>query len=440
LDQLVGAIRRGERLVVATGAPGAGKTTLCLALRQEADDLTFVTTIFDPRLRPEHLLARMLRDFGLIAENQAASVRAGDRDTLVSTASRFFASLRLLGARAVVVVDDAEQLSTSALDELRKLSDPSNGEPAALRIVLVGRASLDTVLKRPELQALDRAVTTRVRLTALGSDEILPYLLHRRRDRASIPDERAVEPDRPATARLTTPVIERICEQTGGIPSLVNDLAGSLLDGPAEEHAAVADTLVGGSTTTAGHRSTRRFLVPVLAVVAMTVVGVWRWSGGTSPSQSKATARVEEPAVGRGPSAQLAATPAAATARQPEAGVVAISTDREVPLAPPPVALPPGHETGFEKPVGTAGGPSLPSNAYRITVASFRSPENASDAVSMLKALQIAPGVAVIVQEKWHRVVAGPFATLDDATAAQRILASAGYADTLLSVPTRQER
>lgn len=452
LDQLVAAIRRGERIVVATGAPGAGKTTLCLALRQESDELTFVTTVFDPRLKPEQLLARMLRDFGLITESQAQATQPGDRQALASAVSRFLASLRLLGARAVVVVDDAEQVSVDTLEELRHLSEPSEGEPSRLRLVLIGRAPVDSLLKR-EFQTLDREVTTRVRLSALGPDEILPYALHRQRDRRGVLGEGGDTADQALTARLTAPVVSRIYEQTGGIPSLVNDLVGAALDTTDDvEDAHGTQTPSTSVPSESPAASGRGFLASVVALVTIGLaVGGWWWTRGPVVPAERAAAQMRDPGLSGSPVAvadravTIPADPSNAdrpvravevegSARSQLDTPAPAFTEQVAAAAGSPAVAPPETETApIERPIGTTGQPSSATGAYRITVASFRSPENAAEAVAMLKALNLAPDIVVVEQERWHRVFAGPFETREDAAAAQRMLAGAGFPDTLVN-------
>lgn len=434
-DQITAALQRGEGFIVATGAPGSGKTTLCLGLRQVADDRTFVATLFDPRFKPEQLVASVLRDFGLIAQGQAATTTAADRDALLATAARFFSSLRLLGARAVVIVDDAEQLSTEALVEFRKLSQSADGEPMPVRIVLVGRASLDTVLTRPELEVVDRAVLTRVRLTALAPDEVLAYVLHRRRDRAGIGADQSPEADLAVARRLTPQAIDLVCERTGGIPALVNDHVARIIDGREEDERVVAEGPAGTPTRTSSWM--RRVLVPTFAgaTIGLAALGVWFWSNPRTSSVRQTAARAQESTAPQATTAvPIAASPRAAAplavpaAPEPLRAIAPEASDAAAPTASASAEWPVST-------IGTTGTAATPADGYRITVASFRSPERATDAASALKTLQLARDVVVIHDGKWHQVITGPYPALDQALAAQRALAQAGFPDTVLSAP-----
>ena len=467
MEQIGAALQRGERFVVATGAPGAGKTTLCLALRQVADDRTFVATLFDPRVKPEQLAGGVLRELGLIAHSQVSSTDA-DRESLLTTATRFFSSLRLLGARAVVVIDDAEQLSTEAVIELGKLSEAPEGEPTPVSFVLVGRASVDTVLKRSELQVIDRAVTTRVRLTALTPDEVLPYVLHRRSARADLGAASASDVDLATTRMLTPTVIERMCEQTGGIPSLVNDQVAQLLDARFIDEGRTMATDTGHAVPVTTTSWTSRLLVPALIAVTVGVgLAIWSRSGrGNSPTtpvaaRTQTPVSPDRPTAPRSTSAPVVApvssvsppaTPAhtAASASPQASPSIAVPVPSVAEPAPEVAAAAerrsnerrdsssteaPAAQARTEQPIGTAGQALRPTGGYRITVASFLSPERAVDAVATIKALQLGSDVVILREGKWHRVVAGPFQVLDQAQAAQRSLALTDFPDTVLSPP-----
>jgi len=445
LDQILAALDRGEPFIVATGAPGAGKTTLCLSLRQQTDDRTFVTTVFDPRVKPGRMLANLLRDFGLMTEAQASAAQEADRDALAAAARRFLASLRLLGARAIAIVDDAEQLPAEVLLELYRLSTASTTEPSSLRIVLVGRASLDTVLKRSELANINRTISTRVRLTALGTEEMLPYVLHRRRSRLADQPNVILPSEETIAARLTPDAIERVWDRTGGIPALVNDAVTRLLDRP-EEHPDSAPDL-GSPVPTVASRRGWDWHMPAAAVVVAIGVAIAMWRGSPAPGptgqRSRAVTR-PAPAI---PVAVPAATPPAAAAptpvppseasAQPTPPVQEASpepTAVSVRRAPEPATThpPPSEVRGSSQPVGTSGGATRGDRMYRITVASFRSADNAADAVQILKAAAVAPEVLTVSQDGWHKVIVGPFDTLDETTTAQRALEAAGFPNTLV--------
>lgn len=435
IRQVLEAIDRREPLIVAIGGPGSGKTTLCLALRQHADDHVFVTTVFDPRLTPTQLLTRLLRDWGVISEHEGGVLR-DDRERLQSAAGRFLVSLTSIGARCVVVIDDAEQLPSETLEQLDAMVHLPDDASACLRLVLVGRASLETQLKRSKLKAVTAGkVLPQARLVGLEAAEIVPYVQHRQRAHVGGPSG-GREPD--VSARLDARAVARILEQTGGVPALVDDAVSRVLD----------DSVPLEPDATTGFGETwswpRLLLVPAFAALLLGV-GISLWWRSSRPGSSLAPPPTAEPLSARTrtqeptPRPTAAASPEAA-APQPASLSSAEPTGTAAPspsVAPEAIAArtdpEPASRPREAAAIGTTGQPAPGARGYRLIVASFRVRENAEAAVAALTALRIAPDIATITDERWHRVVVGPFQTLGEVGAAQQALAEAGYTDTVVS-------
>jgi len=143
LELLQYAIERREGFVLITGDIGTGKTTLCRALLEKTDLKTFAALILNPFQSEEDLLRAILQDLGVLSrseERQAA--RQPSKQELVSTLHDFLLSLVPLGARAILIIDEAQNLPLPILEQIRILSNFETDKEKLLQIFLVGQLNL----------------------------------------------------------------------------------------------------------------------------------------------------------------------------------------------------------------------------------------------------------------------------------------------------------
>src|SRR5260370_4909180 len=141
---LVAGIRRRESLNVLSGDIGTGKTTLCPAVLQNLDRKTFSAFVPDPFASREDLLKVLLVDFGVASVDDLTSGRLKDasRTELSYVLYEFLGTLAPLQAFAVVIIDEAQNLSVPLLEEIRILADADRH----LQLVLLGQLQLTAKL------------------------------------------------------------------------------------------------------------------------------------------------------------------------------------------------------------------------------------------------------------------------------------------------------
>jgi type II secretory pathway predicted ATPase ExeA len=206
LQEVTDAVLRGDSLVVVTGLPGAGKTTLCRSILAHLDYRTVVSIVMDPRAGIEEILEDVLRDFGVTLPPGAPK----GRHQLVAELQRFVMSLMPVGARALIIVDEAQQLPAAVLEEIRLLLNCETDTTTLLQFLLVGQPPL----AMPPL--LEQRVTRRCHLGVLAQDEIGPYINHRLHVSA-VESETAVN-----DAHFTSAATRAIARLSGGVPRTVN--------------------------------------------------------------------------------------------------------------------------------------------------------------------------------------------------------------------------
>ena len=241
LELLLYAIQRREGFVVITGDVGTGKTTLCRALAEKVDRRTFTALVLNPFNSEEDLLRAVLQDLGVVSSGEeTAGARKPTTQELVSTLHDFLLSLVPIGARAVLVVDEAQSLPLSILEQIRILSNFETDKEKLLQIFLVGQLSLVSLLRSPELRQLDQRVSIRYQLKPLREEEVAGYVAHR------------LAVANPASGVVFSPTALRVVhDYTGGVPRLINMLCERvLLDGAAAQTMRIDEALVATAAET----------------------------------------------------------------------------------------------------------------------------------------------------------------------------------------------
>ena len=206
------ALDRREGFVVITGDIGTGKTTLCRALLEQTDRKTFTALLLNPFLSEEDLLKAILQDLGVVSRNEDAwGGRQPSKQDLINTLYDFLLSLIPLGARAVLIIDEAQNLPLPILEQIRILSNLETDKEKLLQIILVGQLNLIPLLRSPELRQLDQRISVRYQLTPLSEEEVAAYVAHRLT---------IAGPSRAVT--FAPDALARVHEYSGGIPRLIN--------------------------------------------------------------------------------------------------------------------------------------------------------------------------------------------------------------------------
>jgi putative secretion ATPase (PEP-CTERM system associated) len=172
------ALESQAGFVVITGEIGSGKTTLLQTLLRDLDSHTTVGRIVNTMLDPRELLESIMLDFGLAAEGRGKPV-------LLRDLAQFLVDQRLAGRLVLVVIDEAQNLSLAALEELRMLSNLETEKSKLLQVVLIGQPNLRDKLTTPELEQLRQRITVSYHLPPLDADETFRYINHRLRHAAT---------------------------------------------------------------------------------------------------------------------------------------------------------------------------------------------------------------------------------------------------------------
>lgn len=194
-------------ITLVTGEIGAGKTTLVQALlRRLEDDLT-VGLVSNAQGGRGELLSWVLGALGLEQPHEA---RYAD---MFSALQAFLLSEYAAGRRVVLIFDEAQNLSTEGIEELRMLTNINTGKDELIQLILVGQPELRDMVRAPEMRQLAQRISASFHLGRMDGGMVAEYITHRLRHVGGSGRE------------FTPQACERIAEISEGVPRLVNQLA-----------------------------------------------------------------------------------------------------------------------------------------------------------------------------------------------------------------------
>ncbi len=172
LSHLLFGLAQSEGFVVITGEVGAGKTTLVERLIAQLTQSTYrIASISTTQLDPDDSLRLIAAEFGLAT--------AGDKATLLLRLKESWWADRSRGRHALIVIDEAQNLSKPTLEGLRMLANMAERGQALVQIVLLGQPQFRDMLSNPDLDQLRQRVLASYHLGPLTPEDTEAYVLHR---------------------------------------------------------------------------------------------------------------------------------------------------------------------------------------------------------------------------------------------------------------------
>ena len=212
-NHLIYGIRERKGFVQLTGEVGAGKTTICRSLLEQLGPEFATALILNPVLDADGLMKAIAMEFGLNVKGLGL-----DRLETVALLNEFLLNLAEKGKDAVLIIDEAQDLTDDLLEQVRLLSNLETYDRKLLQIVLMGQPELRDRLNNPKLRQLRQRITVRYHLKPLQFSEIGRYVQHRL----------AVSGSKGAPY-FTGPALWRIYRYSKGIPRLMNALCDKCL-------------------------------------------------------------------------------------------------------------------------------------------------------------------------------------------------------------------
>lgn len=205
-------VHQNEGFIVITGEIGAGKTTIVRGLLESLEQTKLVAAqLVSTQLDADDILRMVAAAFGVGTRNLPKA-------ELILALEAFFVDVARQGKRCLLVVDEAQNLTPKAVEELRMLSNFQFGSQALLQSFLVGQPEFRGILNSPQMQQLRQRVIAACHIGPLDLEEVTGYIKHRLTC-AGAGEKPSFQPE----------AFEAIHRASGGIPRRINALCDRLL-------------------------------------------------------------------------------------------------------------------------------------------------------------------------------------------------------------------
>mgnify|MGYP005855185293 CR=1 FL=1 len=259
---LLYGINNRAGFIALTGEVGSGKTTVLRALLSQLDaDHHRTALIFNPSLSPAELLQAVNREFGI-------QTNPSDQSSALDALNLFLLQQNAEGRTVVLIIDEAQDLEASVLEQIRLISNLETDREKLIQIVLSGQPELLQILEKNEMRQLSQRITVRYHLHPMDFEDTIHYVNHR----LLMAGGRGGD-------IFSMGALKQIYRYSRGLPRLINVACDrTLLTGYTKDttriSSQIASTGIKDIKRNAGTYARRRslILIPALAVLAVLVV------------------------------------------------------------------------------------------------------------------------------------------------------------------------
>jgi general secretion pathway protein A len=215
LAHLIYGIKESGGFIQLTGEVGTGKTTVVRSLLGQIPKEADVALILNPRVTPAEFLLTICEELQIVvADRDRGSVKE-----LVDRLNQYLLHAHGSGRRVVLIVDEAQNLSTDVLEQVRLLTNLETPTQKLLQIILIGQPELRELLARDDLRQLAQRITGRYHLAPLARNETAGYVRHRLRVAGA------------TTEILSNSALREVHRLSSGIPRIINVICDRALLG-----------------------------------------------------------------------------------------------------------------------------------------------------------------------------------------------------------------
>lgn len=204
LSHLVYGVNQRKGIIVITGEIGTGKTTLCRFFLGQLKKNIKTALILNPYLSEIELWEVIMEDFGIKVKDKNSS-------SFIWKFNRFLLKEAKSGNNVILVIDEAQNLKPSQLEQIRLLSNLETQKNKLIQIVLVGQPELNQRLSLYELRQLRQRIMVKYHILPLDESEIETYINYRLDIAGSM-----------NRIEFSTEALKVISDFSGGIPRLIN--------------------------------------------------------------------------------------------------------------------------------------------------------------------------------------------------------------------------
>ncbi|MEE1675347.1 XrtA-associated ATPase [Agarivorans aestuarii] len=203
-------LSQGEGFIVVTGPIGTGKTTIARSLLASVDDSIVAAQIATTKLNPDELVR-------LVAAQFSIDVEGLNKADILKRFEQYLLTLNKQGKRALLVVDEAQNLPAETVEELRMLSNFQLNDKPLFQSFLLGQEELKPIIELPEMEQFRQRIIASCHLKPLDAEQTQGYILHRLK-----------QVGWNENPKLDEDIFQQIADFTKGIPRKINIFADRL--------------------------------------------------------------------------------------------------------------------------------------------------------------------------------------------------------------------
>ena len=262
LAHLVYGLNSEGGCILLTGEVGTGKTTVCRCLLEQIPERSNIALVFNPKVTATELLETICDELHIEYPNGDNSVK-----TYIDRINTFLLQANAAGQKTVLIIDEAQNMQSEVLEQLRLLTNLETNQRKLLQIIILGQPELLEILSQESMRQLAQRITARFHLNPLSRNELKAYISHRLAVAGSnvqLFDEKTVK---------------RLFQLSNGIPRLINIICDRALLGAYVESKASVDlqTLNNAATEVFGKitpRKSRKRRWPVFSAMAASAAAI----------------------------------------------------------------------------------------------------------------------------------------------------------------------
>ena len=224
LAHLVYGLNSEGGCILLTGEVGTGKTTVCRCLLEQIPEQSNIALVFNPKVTATELLATICDELGIEYPEGENSVK-----TYIDRINAFLLQANAAGQKTVLIIDEAQNMDSTVLEQLRLLTNLETNQRKLLQIIVLGQPELLEILSRDNMRQLAQRITARFHLNPLSRNEMKAYISHRLAVAGSnvqLFDEKTVK---------------RLFQLSNGVPRIINIICDRALLGAYVENKARVD-------------------------------------------------------------------------------------------------------------------------------------------------------------------------------------------------------
>ena len=266
LAHLVYGLNSEGGCILLTGEVGTGKTTICRCLLEQIPDRANVALVLNPKLSEIELLETICDELKISYPDSDNSVK-----TYTDRIHQFLIESNRKNEKTVLIIDEAQNLNSAVLEQLRLLTNLETNQRKLLQIIILGQPELLDILARSEMRQLAQRITARFHLQPLTRMEVKAYVSHRL---AVAGQNIQLFPEKS---------IKLLYKLSNGVPRLINILCDrALLGAYVEGQYAASPTIIkkaakevfGELKNVETQHKNRQWLYPIAALSGVTIFAV----------------------------------------------------------------------------------------------------------------------------------------------------------------------